>query len=144
VLPCCLGWSCRIPLFVCGWRVLPPAPVVLTPPPDVVPPPPAAIPGPIVSVPSPLPPSAAPAVKALVPAPPMTHHEFAQVFKPLPGKYEVSLIHPGSKCPVTVCFTLPEGCPQVKVHRRDLVFDYGRHEVHIRFALGGRVKVTAR
>ena len=71
--------------------------------------------------------------------------EFARIFKPLPGKYEVVLIHPGNKRPVNVCFTLPDGCPRVIVHHRELVFDYGRHhEVAIRFALGGRVRVVTR
>jgi hypothetical protein len=109
------------------------------PPPVPVPTPPGPPPGSVV----PLPPGPPPVV--LTPAPPMTHQEFARIFKPLPGKYEVVLIHPGSHRPVPVCFTLPEGCPRVKVHRRELVFDYGRrHQVAIRFAVHGRVRVVNR
>jgi len=104
--------------------------------------PPVTLPGPIVSMPS-QPPSA-PGLPALPAASIMTPEQFARVFKPLPGKYEVTLIHPGSKRPVAVCFTLPEGCPRVTAHHRDLIFDYGRQEVHVRFAIGGRVKVTTR
>jgi hypothetical protein len=135
-LPCGPGLLCRLPLLVRCAPVAPPVVVtrpVLVAPAPAVQAPPALPPAPIVSVPAPLLP-AAPA--------PLTHQQFAQAFKPLPGRYEVSLIHPGSKCPVAVCFTLPEGCPRIIVHRRDLIFDYGRHEVHIRFQIGGRVKVT--
>ncbi len=131
-----------------------PPPVVVPggQPPVVIPPQPAPMPAPVPPgavlppgsiVPVPANPSAAPVV--LTPAPPMTHREFARVFKPLPGKYEVVLIHPGSHRPVPVCFTLPDGCPAVRVRHRELVFDYGRHhEVVIRFALGGRVRVVTR
>jgi hypothetical protein len=116
-----------------------PRPVVVVLPPAYVMPP-----APIVSKPRPaeqadvLPPP-----QVLIPATrPMTHQEFAALFKPAPGTYEVVLLHPGSKCPVTVCFTLPAGCPEVRVHRRELIFDYGRYEVEIRFQIGGRVRVT--
>ena len=116
-----------------------PAPVVVPPLPPVDLPPPTPVP-PGVVVPAPVPPAV-----VLTPAPPMTHQEFAHIFKPLPGKYEVTFIHPGSKRPVNVCFTLPDGCPRVRVRHRELVFDYGRHhEVVIRFALGGRVRVVTR
>jgi hypothetical protein len=151
-LPCGL-FSCRIPVFV-RWIPIPPPmpvvvnrPVVMPPPvlmPSVVAPapavqPPTTLPGPVVSVPSQLlPPAVLPAASI------MTPEQFARVFKPLPGKYEVTLIHPGSKRPVTVCFTLPDGCPRVTAHHRDLIFDYGRQEVHVRFAIGGRVRVTTR
>jgi hypothetical protein len=110
-------------------RVVPPPPPVVAapvPPPEreaVQPPPPQPV---------------LPAVQAVTVA------EFARTFKPAPGTYEVYLVHPGKKCPVKVCFTLPEGCPKkVKVRPRQLVFDYGRHWVKIRFALGGKVRVTS-
>jgi len=75
---------------------------------------------------------------------PITHQVFADCFKPAPGDYEIVFIHPGSCCPVKVCFTLPCGCPKVRVHKRELVFDYGREEVVIRFQLFGKVKVSYR
>jgi hypothetical protein len=113
------------------------APPVVVQPPVIVQPP--VLPGPIVSQPAVVVP--APVVVA---TPVMTHREFAAAFKPLPGRYEVTLMHPGSNCPVTVCFNLPEGCPRVVVRHREILFDYGRHEVEIRFALFGKVKVTYR
>jgi hypothetical protein len=67
--------------------------------------------------------------------------EFAGSFRPLPGTYEVTLIHPRTCCPVTICFTLPHGCPKVKVNRDELRFDYGRYEVDIEFKKKGRVKI---
>src|SRR5579875_3701130 len=47
---------------------------------------------------------------AALPLRPLTVSEFVATFKPLPGKYEVLLIHPKTGCPVKVCFTLPPGC----------------------------------
>jgi hypothetical protein len=159
VIPCGLGFTCRLPL-VQVYRVPPPVVVAVAQPPVVVP---AQPPGTVLPPPMPpagpagvppgtvvLPPGAAvpapgPAPVVVTPAPPLTHQEFARIFKPLPGKYEVVFIHPGSRRPVNVCFTLPDGCPRVLVRHRELVFDYGRHhEVVIRFALGGRVRVVTR
>jgi hypothetical protein len=84
----------------------------------------------------------------VVPAPPpsvpvLTVAEFARVFKPLPGRYEVLVLHPFTNCPVKVCFTLPAGCPRsVKMHhRRRLEFDYGKCEVNLIFDRRGGVKV---
>jgi hypothetical protein len=75
----------------------------------------------------------------------MTLAEFAAAFQPAPGNFEVQLIHPGTGQPVTVQFTLPRGTPRkVRVHRRELEFDYGREEVTIRFGILGRVKVHYR
>jgi len=90
-----------------------------------------------------------PSVGTAVPVPPpptvvrpIRHEDFAATFQPAPGTYEVVFLHPGSRCPVKVCFTLPEGCPrQVRVSRRSLEFDYGRECVRIRFQIGGKVKV---
>lgn len=82
----------------------------------------------------------------LLPAPtpvrPPTNAEFARHFQPLPGRYEVVLLHPFTHCPVQVCFTLPPGCPKrVRVERRELEFDYGRREVEIRFYRNGGTRV---
>ncbi len=102
----------------------PPPPPVLVPTPTELPPP-RILPPPVAPV----------AVRAL------TVDEFAAAFQPVAGTHEVLLVHPVTGCPVKVCFTLPEGCPRVRVHRRELEFDYGRREVEIHFRLGGRVAV---
>jgi hypothetical protein len=128
--PASADWWCRLPSFRLDIRIErgpafppPPAPLVV---------PPAA--------PAPLPPAVLPGPPA---APALTLKEFAASFRPAPGNYEVTLLHTRTGCPVTVCFTLPPGCPRkVKLHRHELEFDYGKHEVSIRFQLGGRVKVS--
>src|SRR5262249_2871744 len=76
----------------------------------------------------------------------MTLAEFAATIKPAPGNYEVILLHPRTCCPVKVCFTLPCGCPKkIAVHKREVVFDYGREKVVIRFPiLGDGVRVSYR
>jgi hypothetical protein len=69
--------------------------------------------------------------------------EFAASFRPVPGSYEVAMIHPLTGTPVTVQFTLPPGrTPKISVHRRELEFDYGERDVSIRFQRGGKVKVS--
>ena len=73
---------------------------------------------------------------------PITLEEFAATFKPLPGTYEITFIHPRRKCPVCVTFTLPPGCPKMCVSKHEIVFDYGKCEVDIRFRLFGKVSVT--
>ena len=80
---------------------------------------------------------------AIIPVRPMTLDEFAASFKPLPGRYEVLLIHPKSGCPVKVCFTLPPGClRKVCVTRHKIEFVYKcRRDVVIRFMLCGKVWV---
>jgi hypothetical protein len=77
---------------------------------------------------------------------PIVPRDFAKAFRPgpEPAKYEVLFLHPVSRQPVNVCFDLPPGCPRVSYCCNSLVFDYGRHEVEIRFKLGGRVAVTQR
>jgi hypothetical protein len=77
---------------------------------------------------------------------PIVPRDFAKTFRPgpEPAKYEVLFLHPVSRQPVSVCFDLPPGCPRVSYCCNRLVFDYGRHEVEIRFKLGGRVVVTQR
>ncbi len=81
----------------------------------------------------------------LAPAPvvrPITLAEFAATFQPLPGTYEITFIHPRKKCPVCVTFTLPPGCPKMCVSKHDIVFDYGKCAVDIRFRFFGKVSVT--
>jgi hypothetical protein len=115
----------------------PPAPTVVVPgqPVPVVTPPQVPVP-PIVVAPQP---------PVIIAPRALTVKEFASGFQALPGRYEVDLIHPGSCCPVHVCFTLPPGCPRVLVSHRHLVFDYGHHErVDIHFALFGKVHVNYR
>jgi hypothetical protein len=72
--------------------------------------------------------------------------DLAKTFKPgpEPASYEVLFLHPVSRQPVKVCFDLPPGCPRVSYCLGSLVMDYGRHEVEIRFKLGGSVVVTQR
>lgn len=119
-----------------------PQPPVVQPPPGVplqVLPQPVPVPGPVPGQVVPLP------APAPVVVPVLTHREFARMFQPLPGTYEVVLLHPVTCCPVKVCFTLPPGCPKkVRVERRELEFDYGRHEVEIRFVHNGTVRVEYR
>jgi hypothetical protein len=98
------------------------AQVYVEPPPQVVP----TLPAPV-----------------LLPVRPMTLKEFASAVKPLPGNYEVLLIHPKTGCPVKVCFTLPPGCVRkvrVNSHRIEFVYK-GQHDVVIRFLHGGKVRV---
>ena len=80
---------------------------------------------------------------AVVPVRPLTVGEFVSSFKPLPGRYEVLLIHPKTGCPVKVCFALPPGCiRRVKVNGHRIEFVYkGQHDVVIRFLHGGKVWV---
>lgn len=80
---------------------------------------------------------------SVVPLRPMTVSEFASTFKPLPGKYEVMLIHPKTGCPVKVCFTLPPGCIcKVRATGHKIVFDYKcQRNVVIRFLCCGKVWV---
>lgn len=80
---------------------------------------------------------------AVVPIRPLTVGEFAATFKPLPGRYEVLLIHPKTGCPVQVCFTLPPGCIRcVRATGHRIVFDYKcQCNVVIRFLHNGKVWV---
>ncbi len=91
----------------------------------------------------PLPPFPPPVEYPAAPLPPpvLTHDEFARVFRPTPGVHSVWLVHPKTKCPVFVSFTLPPGCPKVKRGSRYLEFDYGKKEVEIRFKHNGSVQV---
>jgi hypothetical protein len=96
----------------------------------------------------PPPPAGETVIQVLPPGPPahgMTLCEFAAIFKPAPGHYEVYLQHPCKECPIKVCFTLPCGCPKVCATKRELVFDYGCCEkVKIRMTLFGDARVVYR
>jgi hypothetical protein len=87
----------------------------------------------------------------LVPLPPPpavvrvpTLEEFAATFRPAPGTYEVTILHSRTCRPVTVCFTLPPGCPKVCVHKHQIDFEYPHDDVRIRCQIGGKVKVSYR
>ena len=85
-----------------------------------------------------------PGTSSAVPVVAVLPRDFAKMFKPNPGNYEVTFLHPHSKQPVTVAFILPPGQPRVSYVGNVLRFDYGRQDVEIRFKLGGRVAVTTR
>src|SRR5947209_15674380 len=105
-------------------------------------PPPVAIPVDAPAVPLPPVQVDPPPVPAPALARPLTLEEFAESFHPAPGHYEVVLLNPETCCPVKVCFTLPCGCPKVKVHDKSLVFHYGLLDnVAIRFHHDGSVTV---
>ncbi len=110
--------------------VYPPQPVIHAPQPVIYPARPVEYIGPPAEVPV--------ATRVL------THKEFGQVFKPAPGNYEVVLLHPDTCCPVRICFTLPCGCPRVRIERHELEFDYGKVEVELRFRRNGTVRVEYR
>ena len=69
--------------------------------------------------------------------------EFAASFKPLPGTYEVVLLHPFTQQPVKVAFTLPRsaGYYRVRVRPRFIEFDAPDHVVEIRFFRNGQVGI---
>jgi hypothetical protein len=74
----------------------------------------------------------------------LTLAQFAAAFKPAAGCHEVLLVNPVTCCPVLVRFTLPCGCPKVCVSKREVMFDYGRTKVRIRFRIRGRLAVVYR
>jgi hypothetical protein len=72
-----------------------------------------------------------------------TLDQFAASFKPAPGRYEATVIHPVTGDPVKFSFTLPEGnLKAVHVRPREIDFEYARTEVSIRFIRNGSVRVT--
>lgn len=104
---------------------------------------PAAPPASIVPDAPLLPPQVVPAPPAIVPVRPLTVNEFAASFQPLPGRYEVLLIHPKTGCPVKVCFTLKPGCirkMRATSHKIEFVYA-GKCDVVIRFLHCGKVWV---
>ena len=122
-LVACTAWA---PSARAGWLVRAPFVDVHVGGPAPLAPPPAATP--------PVPPPAVVRVPTL--------EEFAATFRPAPGSYEVTILHSRSGCPVTVCFTLPPGCPKVCVHRHQIDFEYPCEDVRIRCQIGGKVKVS--
>jgi hypothetical protein len=83
-----------------------------------------------------------PAPKGIPVLPPryMTHREFAATFRPYPGNYEVTLIHPYTRRPVLVRFSLPPGrIKEVDADPSELRFDYGSWELEVHFKRDGRV-----
>jgi hypothetical protein len=127
--------------------VVVPAPGPTVPPPDGVLPPPRRLGDPI-PVPLPRPGQTDFSVPVPLPTPPparlLTHREFAETFKPAPGTYDVTLLHPVTNKPVQFTFTLPPGQSyRVLSLPRQIIFDYGgRRDVSIRFVPDGRVRVT--
>jgi hypothetical protein len=105
-----------------------PAPVPVAPQQQTLPP------APVPYVPAPQP----AVVAAVLP------QDFVKTFKPAAGSYQVVFVHPRSGREVTVSFVLPAGNPRVYYVPGSLVFDYGRHEVEIRFRIGGGVAVLQR
>ena len=70
----------------------------------------------------------------------LTHREFAASFRPVPGNYEVMMVHPYTRRPVKVCFSLPPGPIRcVDADRNELRFDYGSWELEVHFKRDGRV-----
>jgi hypothetical protein len=71
-----------------------------------------------------------------------TVEQFAKSFCPAQGQYEVTLLHPKTCCPVTVCFCLPckEAC-KVTATKHALRFSYKGKDVVIRFKHDGTVVV---
>jgi hypothetical protein len=141
--------------------VVPPPPIEVVPAPVVPAPAPTAptpaplVPGPTPLVPVPTPPPGTPSPAAPLPPPgvapapgaapaALTLQEFARTFRPAPGTYQVTLLHPRTGQPLTITFTLPAGTPQVYVGQRFLEFDYGSSRVTIVFPLGGGVRVRYR
>ncbi|MBY0522414.1 MAG: hypothetical protein K2R98_03410 [Gemmataceae bacterium] len=76
-----------------------------------------------------------PVPTVIEPVRPITLAEFAASFRPAPGTYQVVFLNPVTKCATPVTFTLPPGCPKVCVSRREITFDYGKCEVHVRFRI---------
>jgi hypothetical protein len=72
-----------------------------------------------------------------------THLDFANTFQPMPGQYQVLVLHPFTLQPVTVTFRLPpsKGPYKTRVTARYVEFDSPDHTVDIRFARDGRVFV---
>ncbi len=70
--------------------------------------------------------------------------EFASNFQPLPGQYQVMVLHPASGQPVTLAFSLPPSRDgyKTRITPRYLEFDSTDHTVGFRFARDGQVHVN--
>jgi hypothetical protein len=77
------------------------------------------------------------------PIPVYCYDTFARDFRPCPGKHHIAIIHPVTKCPVEVCFCLPDRkLKEIEVNRREIEFDYvGFKKVELEFKRDGTVKV---
>lgn len=83
-------------------------------------------------------PTYSPPVYPIVPVQPVapqavTLSEFSRFFTPTPGKHDVWVIHPVTRQPVKVCFTLPGG----KLRE----FDVSRHTIRFEFSHGQEVDI---
>src|SRR5688572_30606815 len=99
--------------------------VVSAQPPERLPPPPIGVP---------IPP---PPLDAVETVQVFKIDRFAKAFQPLPGTHRVAFVHPYTGKPAEVTFDLPPGKPQVRTSKRELVFDYGKKEVKLRFYRDG-------
>lgn len=116
----------------------------LAQPPLPVYPAPVVVPAPVYAPPTVLPGEPYPVPVPVPQQRPMTLQEFGKCFVPTPGPHVVCLIHPATNRPVTVAFTLPDGCgcPKVTVRRREVEFKYAKHrEVELQFKHRGTVDV---
>lgn len=108
------------------------------------------MPGPGLYGPGPFQPQPLPQVGPQVPFPgpqvqALTLEQYSRVFTPTPGKHDVWLIHPCTRQPVLVCFTLPH-CGKLErfeVNSRSIEIEFDRPdlEVNIEFRRNGTVKV---
>jgi hypothetical protein len=96
---------------------------------------PQPAPQPVPQLPQPIP-QPVPAPRAL------TLTEFSRYFTPIPGKHDVWVVHPDTRRPVLVCFTLPDGrMRQFEVEDRSIRFEFNKCDVEIEFRKNGTVKV---
>lgn len=91
-----------------------------------------------LTVPVPLPP---PGATVIEPVTVFKVDTFARLFLPVPGPQRVMFVHPYSGKPTEISFDLPPGKPRVRASRRELRFDYGKHEVKVRFYRDGGYRV---
>jgi hypothetical protein len=72
----------------------------------------------------------------------MTLATFSRSFAALPGNHEVWLIHPRTKQPVLVCFTLPPGrMRSFEVDDDWIEFEFDKCDVTIDFRKNGKVEI---
>jgi hypothetical protein len=72
----------------------------------------------------------------------VTLSEFSRFFTPTPGKHDMWIVHPVTRQPVLVCFTLPNGrLRDFEVDRRSIRFEFSRGDVEIEFRNTGTVNV---
>lgn len=72
----------------------------------------------------------------------VTLSEFSRFFTPTPGRHDVWIVHPATRQPVRVCFTLPAGkLRDFEVDRRSIRFEFRNGDVEIEFRNNGTVNV---